>query len=208
MSGSVGVIYRQFSVSLAISILFSGFTALTMTPALCATLLKPIPKGHHVERKGLYGWFNRHFGRLTSGYSAMNTRLIASAGRMMLAFVVIVVVLGFTYTRLPSAFLPTEDQGYVMTDIQLPPGATYQRTLATTQQMENYYLERSAVADIMSLQGFSFSGGGQNAGGVRDVQGLGRAFARRVGHGRGGAVQRRVPELRGWHTVFRGAATD
>lgn len=159
MSGSVGVIYRQFSVSLAISILFSGFTALTMTPALCATLLKPIPKGHHVERKGLYGWFNRHFGRLTSGYSAMNTRLIASAGRMMLAFVVIVVVLGFTYTRLPSAFLPTEDQGYVMTDIQLPHGATYQRTLATTQQMENYYLERSAVADIMSLQGFSFSGG-------------------------------------------------
>ncbi|HBP1598215.1 TPA: multidrug efflux RND transporter permease subunit [Pseudomonas aeruginosa] len=164
MSGSVGVIYRQFSVSLAISILFSGFLALTMTPALCATLLKPIPKGHHVERKGLYGWFNRHFGRLTSGYSAMNTRLIASAGRMMLAFVVIVVVLGFTYTRLPSAFLPTEDQGYVMTDIQLPPGATYQRTLATTQQMENYYLERSAVADIMSLQGFSFSGQGQNAG--------------------------------------------
>ena len=164
MSGSVGVIYRQFSVSLAISILFSGFLALTLTPALCATLLKPIPKGHHIQRKGLFGWFNRQFGRLTNGYSATNARLVARSGRMMLVFVGLVAALGFAYTRLPSAFLPTEDQGYVMTDVQLPPGATYQRTLATTQEMEGYFQSRPAVSDIMSLQGFSFSGQGQNAG--------------------------------------------
>lgn len=164
MSGSVGVIYRQFSVSLAVSILFSGFLALTLTPALCATLIKPIPKGHHVERKGLFGWFNRHFGRLTDGYSSLTTRLVARGGRMMLVYVVILVALVLSYMRLPSAFLPVEDQGYVMTDVQLAPGATQHRTLATTKEMEKYFASRPAVADVISLQGFSFSGMGQNAG--------------------------------------------
>ena len=164
MSGSVGVIYRQFSLSLAVSILFSGFLALTLTPALCATLIKPIPKGHAAERKGLFGWFNRRFGRLTDGYSKLTTRVVARAGRMMLLYVAIIVALAFAYMRLPSAFLPTEDQGYVMTDVQLAPGATIHRTLATTEQMEKYFIDRPAVADVLSLQGFSFSGMGQNAG--------------------------------------------
>ena len=164
MSGSVGVIYRQFSISLAVSILFSGLLALTLTPALCATIIKPIPQGHHAEKKGLFGWFNRRFGQLTDGYSKANTRLLSRTGRMMLVYLGIVAVLAFAYLRLPSAFLPTEDQGYVMTDVQLAPGATYQRTLATTKEMEQYYMDRPSVADVLSLQGFSFSGMGQNAG--------------------------------------------
>ncbi|MGX9221956.1 multidrug efflux RND transporter permease subunit (plasmid) [Massilia varians] len=164
MSGSVGVIYRQFSVSLAVSILFSGFLALTLTPALCATLIKPIPKGHHAEKKGLYGWFNRRFGRLTDGYSSVATRLVARGGRMMLVYLAIVAVLALAYLRLPSAFLPVEDQGYVMTDVQLAPGATQQRTLETTKKMEQHFMQEPAVADVLSVQGFSFSGMGQNAG--------------------------------------------
>nr|WP_321885303.1 efflux RND transporter permease subunit [Burkholderia cenocepacia] len=164
MSGSVGVIYRQFSVSLAISILFSGFLALTLTPALCATLIKPIPKGHHEEKKGFFGWFNRMFGRITNGYSSTTARLLKRTGRVMLMYLAIVAVLVFAYIRLPSAFLPTEDQGYMITDIQLAPGATLPRTQATAEQMEQYQLSRPAVKDTISVLGFSFSGMGQNAG--------------------------------------------
>jgi len=164
MSGSVGVIYRQFSVSLAISILFSGFLALTLTPALCVTLIKPIPKGHHEDKKGFFGWFNRRFGRLTDGYASATTRMVARTGRFMLVYLVILAVLVFTYMRLPSAFLPTEDQGYMITDMQLAPGATLPRTHATAEQMENYLTSRPAVSDVLSVLGFSFSGAGQNAG--------------------------------------------
>ena len=131
MTGSVGVIYRQFSVSLAVSILFSGFLALTLTPALSILLLKPIEKGHH-EKKGFFGWFNRVFARMTDRYSATNARLLARTGRMMLLYAALVGGLGYV-TSLPSAFLPTEDQGYMNTDVQLPPGATLSRTLETTQ---------------------------------------------------------------------------
>lgn len=163
MSGSVGVIYRQFSVSLAISILFSGFLALTLTPALCATIIKPIAKGHH-EKKGFFGWFNRGFARITKGYSATTTRLVSRGGRVMFVYLVILGVLAFSYIRLPSAFLPSEDQGYMITDIQLAPGATQPRTLETAEQMEKYFTERPAVAGVISILGFSFSGVGQNAG--------------------------------------------
>ncbi|VVN29072.1 Multidrug resistance protein MexB [Pseudomonas fluorescens] len=163
MSGSVGVIYRQFSVSLAISILFSGFLALTLTPALCATIIKPIAKGHH-EKKGFFGWFNRGFGRITKGYSATTSRLVARGGRVMFVYLAILGVLAFSYMHLPSAFLPTEDQGYMITDIQLAPGATLPRTLETAEQMEKYFTERPAVSDVISILGFSFSGVGQNAG--------------------------------------------
>jgi len=163
MSGSVGVIYRQFSVSLAVSILFSGFLALTLTPALCATLIKPIPQGHH-EKRGFFGWFNRRLGRMTDGYSSLTTRLVARSGRMMIVYAAILAVLALAYTRLPSAFLPVEDQGYLITDVQLAPGATLNRTLETTKDLEKYYADQPSVADVMSIQGFSFSGMGQNAG--------------------------------------------
>jgi multidrug efflux pump len=146
-----------------VSILFSGFLALTLTPALSILLLKPIEKGHH-EKKGFFGWFNRVFARMTERYSAINARLLARTGRMMLLYAVLVGALGYVYTSLPSAFLPTEDQGYMNTDVQLPPGATLSRTLETTQQLEGYLGTRPAVSDVLTLQGFSFSGQGQNAG--------------------------------------------
>ncbi|OZI38849.1 multidrug efflux RND transporter permease subunit [Bordetella genomosp. 5] len=163
MSGSVGVIYRQFSLSLAVSILFSGFLALTLTPALCATLLKPIPKGHHDEKKGFFGWFNRKFGALTGKFEWLSARLSRRAGRYMVIYAVIVAILGFMYTRLPEAFVPTEDQGYYIVDVQLPPGATYQRTEKVVRELDEYLLKRDATQQTVMVLGFSFSGTGQNA---------------------------------------------
>ncbi|WP_423205690.1 efflux RND transporter permease subunit [Pseudomonas kribbensis] len=162
MSGSVGVIYQQFSVSLAVSILFSGFLALTFTPALCATLLKPIPQGHH-EKRGFFGAFNRGFARLTERYSILNNGLVARAGRMMLVYVGIIAMLGYFYLRLPESFVPVEDQGYMIVDVQLPPGATRTRTEATGEQLERYLASRDAVQSMFLVSGFSFSGMGDNA---------------------------------------------
>ena len=164
MSGSVGVIYQQFSLSLVVSILFSGFLALTFTPALCATLLKPIPKGHHAEKRGFFGWFNRFFGRLTHRFELLNSRLLQRTGRYMLIYAAIIVGLGYAYLRLPQAFVPVEDQGFYMVDVQLPPGATYPRTSAVAEQMEQYLKSREATKDTFVVLGFSFSGTGQNAG--------------------------------------------
>ncbi|MCU0120530.1 multidrug efflux RND transporter permease subunit [Pseudomonas sp. B2M1-30] len=164
MSGSVGVIYRQFSLSLVVSVLFSGFLALTFTPALCATLLKPIPKGHHAEKKGFFGAFNRSFSRLTHRFELLNSRLVQRTGRYMLIYLVIIVGLGYSYLRLPQAFVPVEDQGFYMVDIQLPPGATYSRTANVAGEMEQYFRSRQATQDTFIVLGFSFSGTGQNAG--------------------------------------------
>jgi len=162
MSGSVGVIYQQFSVSLAVSILFSGFLALTFTPALCATLLKPVPHGHH-EKAGFFGAFNRGFARVTERYSLLNSELVARAGRWMLAYVGILVVLGYSYLRLPEAFLPAEDLGYSVVDVQLPPGASRVRTDHTAEALEKFLMSRDAVANSFIVSGFSFSGQGDNA---------------------------------------------
>ncbi|MEE4104982.1 efflux RND transporter permease subunit [Pseudomonas viridiflava] len=163
MGGSVGVIYQQFSLSLAVSILFSGFLALTFTPALCATLLKPIPKGH-TEKRGFFGGFNRLFGKLTDRYDRVNSSLIKRAGRYMLLYVGIVGLLGFFYLRLPESFVPVEDQGYLIIDVQLPPGATRLRTDATAKLLEDYMLSRETTDAVTMLLGFSFSGMGENAG--------------------------------------------
>ncbi|MGE8065066.1 multidrug efflux RND transporter permease subunit [Pseudomonas sp. NPDC089569] len=162
MSGSVGVIYQQFSVSLAVSILFSGFLALTFTPALCATLLKPVPHGHH-EKGGFFGAFNRSFARVTERYSLLNSELVACAGRWMLAYVGILVVLGYSYLRLPEAFVPAEDLGYSVVDVQLPPGASRPRTDHTAVALEKFLMSRDAVANSFIVSGFSFSGQGDNA---------------------------------------------
>ncbi|WP_447577954.1 multidrug efflux RND transporter permease subunit [Achromobacter kerstersii] len=164
MSGSVGVIYQQFSLSLAVSILFSGFLALTFTPALCATFLKPIPKGHHDEKKGFFGWFNRVFNRLTGRFEALNTRLVKRTGRYMVIYVAIVAVLGVLYVRVPESFVPAEDQGYVIVDVQLPPGATYTRTDKVVADVEQHLMSLDAMGDAFTVMGFSFSGTGQNAG--------------------------------------------
>ena len=162
MAGSVGVIYQQFSVSLAVSILFSGFLALTFTPALCATLLKPIPEGHH-EKRGFFGAFNRGFARVTERYSLLNSKLVARAGRFMLVYAGLVAMLGYFYLRLPEAFVPAEDLGYMVVDVQLPPGASRVRTDATGEELERFLKSREAVASVFLISGFSFSGQGDNA---------------------------------------------
>jgi multidrug efflux pump len=161
--GAVGAIYRQFSLSMVASMVFSALMALTLTPALCATLLKPIEPGHHHERKGFFGWFNRGFHRTTVGYESIVARILAKGGRYMLIYGLIVACVGLLYIRMPSAFLPQEDQGYVITNIQLPPGASENRTMQVIEQVEQHFLKEPAVERVVAVAGFSFSGMGQNA---------------------------------------------
>ncbi|WP_421301886.1 multidrug efflux RND transporter permease subunit [Aeromonas veronii] len=161
-SGSVGVIYQQFTLSMAVSILISAFLALTLTPALCATLLRPVSPDHH-EKRGFFGAFNRGFERFTAGYGARVTRLVGRSGRMMATFAALCAVLAIAAAQLPSSFLPDEDQGYFMTSIQLPTGATSERTLEVVKAFEAHVASREALDTNLVVQGFSFSGAGPNA---------------------------------------------
>jgi multidrug efflux pump len=162
--GAVGAIYRQFSLSMVSSMLFSALMALSLTPALCATLLKPVEAGHHHEKKGFFGWFNRGFHRTASGYQSFVAKMLTRTGRYMAIYGVIIACVALLYVRLPSSFLPIEDQGYLITNVQLPPGASVNRTLDVIKQVENYYLKQSAIEHTVAVTGFSFSGSGQNAG--------------------------------------------
>ena len=162
-SGSVGNIYRQFAAVMGVSIAFSAFLALSLTPALCATLLKPVVKGHHVEKKGFFGWFNRGFARTTNGYTRTVTGLLPRAGRMLIVYLAIGAGAAWVYTSLPNSFLPNEDQGTMLVNVQLPPGATQARTLEVMEQVEDYMLKQPEVQSMVSVLGFSFSGQGQNA---------------------------------------------
>jgi len=159
--GSVGAIYRQFTVSLAVSILFSAFLALSLTPALCATILKPVAPHH--ERKGLFAWFNRGFERLTGRYTVSVGWLVARAGRAMLVYGVLVGVLALGYSRLPTAFVPNEDQGTFMTSFALPADATAERTQALVERFDRHAVTRPDIAGNLSIMGFGFSGSGPNA---------------------------------------------
>lgn len=161
-TGSVGVIYQQFTLSMAVSILFSAFLALTLTPALCATLLRPVNTTHH-NKSGFFGAFNRGFERLTVRYSARVVSLIERSGRMMAAFAVLCIILVIAVRELPSSFLPEEDQGYFMTSIQLPTGATSERTLAVVKAYEAHVASRPALDANMVVLGFSFAGSGPNS---------------------------------------------
>ncbi|HEX7388332.1 MAG TPA: efflux RND transporter permease subunit [Castellaniella sp.] len=163
MSGSVGVIYRQFSVAMAVSILFSAFLALSFTPALCATILKPVTKGQHDSGRGFFGWFNRGFNRTTNGYTHWVSRSLKRTLRLMLVFGLLVVVMGWMYVRLPTSFLPDEDQGYVVANIELPSGASSNRTVEVIKKVEKYFMSLPQVANIIAVQGFSFNGNGLNA---------------------------------------------
>ena len=161
--GSVGAIYRQFSLSLVASMAFSVFLALSLTPALCATLLPPVEKGHHVEKRGFWGWFNRSFAAATRHYEGRVGRIVGHAPRYLLLFVAIVAVVGWLFQRLPSAFLPSEDQGYFINSITLPVGATQNRTLEVLRQIEQYYFRQPEVQDVIDVAGFSFNGQAQNS---------------------------------------------
>ena len=162
-AGSVGNIYRQFSAVMVASIAFSAFMALSLTPALCATLLKPVEAGHHHEKTGFFGWFNRGFTRTAKGYEGWVARILKRSGRFMLIYLAIIVAVGWLYMRLPTSFLPGEDQGTMLVNVQLPPGATQERTLAVMKQVEDHMLKQSEVQSMVSVLGFSFSGQGQNA---------------------------------------------
>ncbi|MDP4301204.1 efflux RND transporter permease subunit [Leptothrix discophora] len=161
-AGSVGNIYRQFSVAMVASMLFSALMALSLTPALCATLLKPIPPGHH-ERRGPFGWFNRAFKRTTHGYEAVVARIIRKAGRYLLIYGAVLLGVAWLYKSLPTSFLPNEDQGYLIVNVQLPPGASVHRTEAVMSQVEGFFLAQPEVDKVVGVIGFSFSGAGQNA---------------------------------------------
>ncbi|MDO8891839.1 MAG: efflux RND transporter permease subunit [Sulfurimicrobium sp.] len=161
--GSVGVIYRQFAVTLVLTMLFSALMALTLTPALCATLLKHEPGKEYRPTKGFFGWFNRFFERTTLGYQAWVARAIKKTGRYLVLYAAIIGATGWLFMHLPGSFLPDEDQGYFINMVQLPPGASQERTIEVLKQVEQYYLKQPEVAKVIGVVGFSFFGRGQNA---------------------------------------------
>ena len=161
--GSVGNIYRQFSVVMVTSIAFSALMALSLTPALCATLLKPVAKGHHLASRGPFGWFNRGFLATTNGYQALVTRMVRRGAWYLVLYGAIVGAAVWFYQKLPTSFLPSEDQGSLLVSIQLPPGATVERTRAVMEQVEGFMLKQPEVRSMVGVLGFSFSGQGQNA---------------------------------------------
>ena len=163
-AGSIGNIYRQFSAVMVSSIALSAFMALSLTPALCATLLKPVEAGHHHEKTGFFGWFNRGFSRTAKGYEGWVAKILKRAGRFLIIYVAIIAAVAWTFSRLPASFLPAEDQGYIIVNVQLPPGATVNRTVEVMQQVEGYILKQPEVQSMVGVLGFSFSGQGQNAG--------------------------------------------
>lgn len=171
--GSTGVIYRQFSITIVSAMLLSVLVALTLTPALCASMLKPVDHNHY-HKRGFFGWFNRNFNRATQSYQKSVGGMVARTGRYMVVYGLIVLLLGFLFTRLPSSFLPDEDQGILFTQMTLPVGATKERSISVMDQIERHYLENEAdnVRSVFSVIGFSFSGRGQNNGmafiGLRD----------------------------------------
>ncbi|WP_165088987.1 efflux RND transporter permease subunit [Neisseria yangbaofengii] len=161
-SGATGNIYRQFSITMVAAIAFSAFLALTLTPALCATMLKAIPKGHHEAKKGFFGWFNRKFDSATHGYEGWVAKILRKTGRMAVVYVALSAIGVFLLTRLPGSFLPEEDQGFVMVSVQLPAGATKERTDITLDQVTKIAQSMPEVENVISVSGFSFSGSGQN----------------------------------------------
>jgi multidrug efflux pump len=163
-AGAVGNIYRQFSAVMVSSIAFSAFLALSLTPALCANLLKPVEAGHHMEKRGFFGWFNRTFSANAKRYEGFVGKLLRRTGRALLVFVLLIGLVGLVFVRMPNSFLPNEDQGYIIANIQLPPGATAERTSTVLKAMEDYVLKQPEVADMVAVTGFSFSGQGQNMG--------------------------------------------
>jgi len=166
LAGSTGVIYRQFSITIVSAMILSVIVAIVLTPALCATLLKPVQKGQHHSERGFFGWFNRNFERSSRRYQGIVGSMIARPWRFMLVYVALASIMGLLFLRLPTAFLPDEDQGYLFTLVQTPVGATQARTERVLDQVQEFFLnhEKDAVKSIFTVEGFSFNGGGQNAG--------------------------------------------
>ncbi len=164
--GSTGAIYRQFSITIVSAMALSVLVALILTPALCATMLKPIQKGSHGATTGFFGWFNRMFEKSTHHYTDSVGNILRSTGRYLLLYLIIVVGMAFLFVRLPSSFLPDEDQGVFLSMAQLPAGATQERTQKVLDEMTDYYLtkEKNNVESVFAVNGFGFAGRGQNTG--------------------------------------------
>lgn len=184
MSGSTGIIYRQFSITIVAAMTLSVIVAIILTPALCATMLKPIPKGGSHAKTGFFGWFNRTFDNLTSRYEANVASLIKRTGRTMLIYLALTIAVAWIFMRMPTAFLPNEDQGIMFTQAILPVNSTQESTMKVMENVTDYYLTKEAdsVSSVFSVSGFSFAGSGQNMGmafvslkpwNERDGEGLG-----------------------------------
>jgi multidrug efflux pump len=162
-SGSVGAIYRQFSVTLILTIAFSMLMALTLSPALCATVLKHTPMHEKKPDTGFFGWFNRFFRKTTQRYESGVGHVLKKIWLYLVLYAVILTAVGGLFSRLPTSFLPEEDQGYFISVIQLPPGSTRERSLEVLTQVEQFYLKQPEVEHVIGVAGFSFFGRGQNA---------------------------------------------
>ncbi|QHP82104.1 multidrug efflux RND transporter permease AcrD [Pectobacterium odoriferum] len=162
--GTTGAIYRQFSITIVTSMILSVLVAMTLTPALCATLLKPLAKGQHHGRKGFFGWFNQSFTRTSLKYERGVGKILISSGRWLLLYMGIIGIMAFLFFRLPTSFLPQEDRGVFTTQVQLPPGSTQQQTLQVVNKVEQYYLtqEKDTVTSVFSTIGSGPGGNGQN----------------------------------------------
>ncbi|MGF6424265.1 multidrug efflux pump [Lelliottia sp. 489] len=163
--GSTGAIYRQFSLTIVSAMALSVLVALILTPALCATLLKPAAEEHHAKG-GFFGWFNNVFDKSVDHYSNSVSGILRKTGRYLVIYVLIVAGMAVLFLRLPTSFLPDEDQGVFMTMVQLPAGATQTRTQQILDQVQQYYLtkEKANVESVFTVNGFSYSGQGQNSG--------------------------------------------
>ncbi|MBQ9183418.1 MAG: efflux RND transporter permease subunit [Neisseriaceae bacterium] len=162
-SGSTGNIYRQFAIVMSVSIAFSAFLALSLTPALCGTLIKPLKENHH-DKKGFFGWFNKWFAATAKSYERGTARLLQRGARMLILYLMIIGVAVFTMSRLPTGFIPEEDQGNLMMMYQLPPGASMERSMKTVETFENVVGSLPEVKNIAVISGFSFNGSGENVG--------------------------------------------
>ncbi|EDC5922446.1 efflux RND transporter permease subunit [Salmonella enterica] len=164
--GSTGAIYRQFSITIVSAMALSVLVALILTPALCATLLKPVSAEHHEKKSGFFGWFNTRFDHSVNHYTNSVSGIVRNTGRYLIIYLLIVVGMAVLFLRLPTSFLPEEDQGVFLTMIQLPSGATQERTQNVLDQVTHYYLnnEKANVESVFTVNGFSFSGQGQNSG--------------------------------------------
>ena len=166
LGGSTGVIYRQFSATIVSAIALSVVVAIVLTPALCATMIKPVEKGHAYSEKGFFGWFNRNFDRGNARYQSAVRGMASRSKRFYAVFLAMSAVMVVLFLRLPTAFLPHEDQGVLFTQVQAPVGATQERTMEVMKTIETHFLEteKDAVKSLFTVQGFSFGGTGQNTG--------------------------------------------